>query len=48
MPHDCPHSPDCDPSVEVIDPYANGPDGPTALVCLTHDQDHPEDTHDHH
>lgn len=34
----CPHGPDCDPSVEVLDPYTTGPDGPTGLVCLTHDQ----------
>lgn len=40
MPHNCPHGPDCDPSDEVLDPYTTGPDGPTALVCLTHDQDH--------
>lgn len=38
---DCPHSPDCDPSIEVLDPYTTGPDGATALVCLVHDQERP-------
>ncbi len=38
-PADCPHGPDCDPSVEVIDPYTTGPDGPTQTVCLVHQND---------
>lgn len=38
---ECPYSPDCDPSEELVNP---GDPYTTHLVCLVHDQDHPNET----